>query len=64
MYKEGGEKSKFLKLFSGLPFLEPEDLDEYFVVIMAFQPDDEGKKEFTDYFLDFVENKSNLKYAS
>lgn len=53
VYKENGDKSKFLKYFFGLPFLKPEEVDDCFVEdIMSILPHDERITSFTDYILD------------
>lgn len=53
-YKSNTETSRFLKLFFGLPFLSPDDIDDCFTDdLMALQPDGkENIRIFTDYVFD------------
>ncbi|KAL4091944.1 hypothetical protein QTP88_026543 [Uroleucon formosanum] len=53
-YMKPGEMSEYLKLFFGLPFLRPDEVDDCFVTdIMALLPPNNSKlTAFTDYILE------------
>jgi len=53
-YMKPGEMSEYLKLFFGLPFLRPDEVDDCFVTdIMALLPPNNSKlSAFTDYILE------------
>ncbi|KAL4135482.1 hypothetical protein QTP88_007088 [Uroleucon formosanum] len=53
-YMKPGEMSEYLKLFFGLPFLRPDEVDDCFVTdIMALLPPNNSKlNAFTDYILE------------
>lgn len=60
--KKNTEISNFLKLFFGLPFLNPQDVENCFTEdIMAIQPQDARVLEFTDYILDsYIKNDADF----
>ena len=52
-YKSKSEKGRFLRLFFGLPFLHPVDVDDCFTDdIMALKPKGEKIKLFIDYLFE------------
>ncbi|KAL4143849.1 hypothetical protein QTP88_006111 [Uroleucon formosanum] len=58
-YMKPGEMSEYLKLFFGLPFLRPDEVDDCFVTdIMALLPPNNSKlNAFTDYILEVYESR-------
>lgn len=61
-YKKSDEHGRFLKLFFGLPFLTPNDVDDFFTEdLMSMVPDDEKVLKFCDYVLEnFISSESKF----
>jgi hypothetical protein len=52
-YKDPRSVEHFLKLFFGMPFLKPSDVEEYFLGLCEILPcNNSGIVQFSDYIID------------